>query len=203
MISVSDKTGVVDFARALHDEFGAEIISTGGTAKVIAEAGVPVTPIDEVTHFPEMMDGRVKTLHPMVHGGLLAKRDSPQHMAEAAEHERKDHHKQHAERIDDAAGAAHQKSGAARLLINILQPSNERGKAHRRRPHRRRDGNAQNADAAAVYIRNDDADELVHRVRQHGRDRREELFLGDGCIRKNRHAQNDDGHDGEKKPERR
>lgn len=77
LMSVTDKTGVVDFARALHDEFGAEIISTGGTAKVIAEAGVPVTPIDEVTHFPEMMDGRVKTLHPMVHGGLLAKRDNP------------------------------------------------------------------------------------------------------------------------------
>ena len=71
LMSVTDKTGVVDFARALHDEFGAEIISTGGTAKVIAEAGVPVTPIDEVTHFPEMMDGRVKTLHPMVHGGRL------------------------------------------------------------------------------------------------------------------------------------
>lgn len=86
LMSVTDKTGVVDFARALHDEFGAEIISTGGTAKVIAEAGVPVTPIDEVTRFPEMMDGRVKTLHPMVHGGLLAKRDNPQHMAEAAEH---------------------------------------------------------------------------------------------------------------------
>ena len=86
LISVTDKTGVVEFARALHDEFGAEIISTGGTARVIAEAGVPVTPIDEVTKFPEMMDGRVKTLHPMVHGGLLAKRDNAQHMAEAAEH---------------------------------------------------------------------------------------------------------------------
>ncbi len=86
LISVTDKTGVVEFARALHDEFGAEIISTGGTARVIAEAGVPVTPIDEVTKFPEMMDGRVKTLHPMVHGGLLAKRDNPKHMAEAAEH---------------------------------------------------------------------------------------------------------------------
>ena len=86
LISVTDKTGVVEFARALHDEFGAEIISTGGTARVIAEAGVPVTPIDEVTKFPEMMDGRVKTLHPMVHGGLLAKRDNAKHMAEAAEH---------------------------------------------------------------------------------------------------------------------
>ena len=86
LMSVTDKTGVVEFARALHDEFGAQIISTGGTARVIAEAGVPVTPIDEVTKFPEMMDGRVKTLHPMVHGGLLAKRDNPQHMAEAAEH---------------------------------------------------------------------------------------------------------------------
>ena len=86
LISVTDKTGVVEFARALHDEFGAEIISTGGTARVIAEAGVPVTPIDEVTKFPEMMDGRVKTLHPRVHGGLLAKRDNEAHMAQAAEH---------------------------------------------------------------------------------------------------------------------
>ena len=86
LMSVTDKTGVVEFARALHDEFGAEIISTGGTARAIAEGGVPVTPIDEVTKFPEMMDGRVKTLHPMVHGGLLAKRDNPQHMAEADEH---------------------------------------------------------------------------------------------------------------------
>ena len=86
LISVTDKTGVVEFARALHDEFGAEIISTGGTAKVIAEAGVPVTPIDDVTQFPEMMDGRVKTLHPKVHGGLLAKRDNADHMAQAAEH---------------------------------------------------------------------------------------------------------------------
>lgn len=86
LMSVTDKTGVVEFARALHDEFGAEIISTGGTARAIAEGGVPVTPVDEVTKFPEMMDGRVKTLHPMVHGGLLAKRDNAQHMAEAAEH---------------------------------------------------------------------------------------------------------------------
>lgn len=86
LVSVTDKTGVVEFARALAEEFGAEIISTGGTARAIAEAGVPVTPIDEVTKFPEMMDGRVKTLHPMVHGGLLAKRDNPSHMAQAAEH---------------------------------------------------------------------------------------------------------------------
>ena len=86
LMSVTDKTGIVDFARALVDEFGCEIISTGGTAKVIAEAGIPVTPIDEVTQFPEMMDGRVKTLHPRVHGGLLAKRDNESHMAQAAEH---------------------------------------------------------------------------------------------------------------------
>ncbi len=86
LISVTDKTGVVEFAKALSEEFGAQIISTGGTARVIAEAGVPVTPIDDVTKFPEMMDGRVKTLHPLVHGGLLAKRDSEAHMAQAAEH---------------------------------------------------------------------------------------------------------------------
>ncbi len=86
LVSVTDKTGVADFARALVDEFGAEIISTGGTARALKEAGVPVTPIDDVTQFPEMMDGRVKTLHPRVHGGLLAKRDNPDHMAQAAEH---------------------------------------------------------------------------------------------------------------------
>ena len=86
LISVTDKTGVVDFARALSSEFGAEIISTGGTAQAIADAGISVTPIDEVTKFPEMMDGRVKTLHPAVHGGLLAKRDNPDHMTQAQEH---------------------------------------------------------------------------------------------------------------------
>ena len=86
LMSVTDKTGIVEFARALSEEFGAQIISTGGTARVIAEAGVPVTPIDDVTKFPEMMDGRVKTLHPLVHGGLLAKRDNEAHMAQAAEH---------------------------------------------------------------------------------------------------------------------
>ena len=70
LVSVTDKTGVADFARALVNEFGAEIISTGGTARALKDAGVPVTPIDDVTQFPEMMDGRVKTLHPRVHGGL-------------------------------------------------------------------------------------------------------------------------------------
>ncbi len=86
LMSVTDKAGIVDFARALVEEFGCQIISTGGTARVIADAGIPVTPIDEVTQFPEMMDGRVKTLHPRVHGGLLAKRDNENHMAQAAEH---------------------------------------------------------------------------------------------------------------------
>lgn len=86
LISVTDKTGVVEFARALAEEFGVEIISTGGTAKALVDGGVPVTPIEEYTGFPEMMDGRVKTLHPKVHGGLLARRDSERHMAEAAEH---------------------------------------------------------------------------------------------------------------------
>lgn len=86
LMSVTDKTGIVEFARTLSEEFGAQIISTGGTAKAIADAGIAVTPIDEVTEFPEMMDGRVKTLHPRVHGGLLAKRDNAEHMAQAAEH---------------------------------------------------------------------------------------------------------------------
>ena len=86
LVSVTDKTGVVEFVKALEDEFGVEVISTGGTARVLSEAGVNVVPIEQYTGFPEMMDGRVKTLHPKVHGGLLARRDNERHMAEAAEH---------------------------------------------------------------------------------------------------------------------
>ena len=86
LVSVTDKTGVVEFCRALVGEFGVEIVSTGGTAKALAAGGVPVRPIDDLTGFPEMMDGRVKTLHPRVHGGLLARRDVPAHMAAAEEH---------------------------------------------------------------------------------------------------------------------
>ena len=72
LISVSEKTGVVEFARALS-ELGADILSTGGTAKTLREAGLAVTDVAEVTGFPEIMDGRVKTLHPLVHGGLLGR----------------------------------------------------------------------------------------------------------------------------------
>ncbi|MBC5763183.1 bifunctional phosphoribosylaminoimidazolecarboxamide formyltransferase/IMP cyclohydrolase [Ramlibacter albus] len=85
LISVSDKTGVVDLARALH-ELGVRLISTGGTAKLLAEQGLPVTEVAELTAFPEMLDGRVKTLHPKVHGGLLARRDLPEHMAALHRH---------------------------------------------------------------------------------------------------------------------
>ena len=85
LISVSDKTGVVELARALH-ALGVGLISTGGTAKLLAEQGLPVTEVAEVTGFPEMLDGRVKTLHPKVHGGLLARRDVPEHMAALKEH---------------------------------------------------------------------------------------------------------------------
>ncbi|HET6978628.1 MAG TPA: bifunctional phosphoribosylaminoimidazolecarboxamide formyltransferase/IMP cyclohydrolase [Pyrinomonadaceae bacterium] len=80
LISVSDKTGIVDFARELA-QFNVEIISTGGTAKALRDAGIDVRDISDVTGFPEMMDGRVKTLHPRVHGGLLAIRDNPEHVA--------------------------------------------------------------------------------------------------------------------------
>ncbi|MDD4380402.1 MAG: bifunctional phosphoribosylaminoimidazolecarboxamide formyltransferase/IMP cyclohydrolase, partial [Atopobiaceae bacterium] len=83
LVSVTDKTGVVEFVQALENEFGVEVISTGGTAKVLEDAGVHVVPIEQYTGFPEMMGGRVKTLHPKVHGGLLARRDDPQHMADA------------------------------------------------------------------------------------------------------------------------
>ncbi len=86
LISVTDKKWVVEFARELQTVYGVEIISTGGTARALQEGGVTVVPIEDYTGFPEMMDGRVKTLHPKVHGGLLARRDDPKHMAEAAEH---------------------------------------------------------------------------------------------------------------------
>ncbi|WP_066331706.1 bifunctional phosphoribosylaminoimidazolecarboxamide formyltransferase/IMP cyclohydrolase [Azohydromonas lata] len=85
LISVSDKTGIVEFARELHGA-GVKLLSTGGTAKLLADAGLPVTEVAEVTGFPEMLDGRVKTLHPRVHGGLLARRDVPAHMAALQEH---------------------------------------------------------------------------------------------------------------------
>lgn len=85
LISVSDKTGIVEFARGLH-ELGVEIISTGGTMKTIAEAGIPVKSVSEITGFPEMMDGRVKTLHPKIHGGILAIRDNPSHVKAMEEH---------------------------------------------------------------------------------------------------------------------
>jgi phosphoribosylaminoimidazolecarboxamide formyltransferase / IMP cyclohydrolase len=85
LISVSDKTGVVEFARALAG-LGVRLLSTGGTARLLADAGLAVTEVAEVTGFPEMLDGRVKTLHPRVHGGLLARRDRPEHLAALAEH---------------------------------------------------------------------------------------------------------------------
>ncbi|NMM80551.1 bifunctional phosphoribosylaminoimidazolecarboxamide formyltransferase/IMP cyclohydrolase [Acidovorax sp. SRB_14] len=85
LLSVSDKTGIVAFAQQLH-ALGVQLLSTGGTAKLLADAGLPVTEVAEVTRFPEMLDGRVKTLHPMVHGGLLARRDLPAHMAALQEH---------------------------------------------------------------------------------------------------------------------
>ena len=85
LLSVSDKTGLVDFARSLT-KLGVDLISTGGTSKAIADAGLKVTDVATVTGFPEMMDGRVKTLHPRVHGGLLALRDDPAHAKAMKEH---------------------------------------------------------------------------------------------------------------------
>ncbi len=85
LLSVSDKTGIVDFARQLHAA-GVKLLSTGGTAKLLADAGLNVTEVAEVTGFPEMLDGRVKTLHPRIHGGLLARRDSAEHMAALKQH---------------------------------------------------------------------------------------------------------------------
>lgn len=85
LISVSDKTGIVELAQALHAA-GVRLLSTGGTAKLLADQGLPVTEVAQVTGFPEMLDGRVKTLHPKVHGGLLARRDVPEHMAALQQH---------------------------------------------------------------------------------------------------------------------
>jgi len=85
LLSVSDKAGIVPFAKSLH-ECGVKLLSTGGTAKLLADNGLPVVEVSEITGFPEMLDGRVKTLHPMVHGGLLARRDYPEHMAALEKH---------------------------------------------------------------------------------------------------------------------
>ncbi|MCG7847837.1 MAG: bifunctional phosphoribosylaminoimidazolecarboxamide formyltransferase/IMP cyclohydrolase [ANME-2 cluster archaeon] len=86
LLSVSEKTGIVDFAKALTD-MGVEIISTGGTARTLRDAGITVKDVSDITDFPEMMDGRVKTLHPKIHGGLLCLRDNSEHLAQAQQHD--------------------------------------------------------------------------------------------------------------------
>ncbi len=86
LISVTDKSGIVDFAKEL-EALGIEIVSTGGTARVLREGGVKVTDISELTGFPEILEGRVKTLHPKVHGGILFKRDNPEHVKTIQEHD--------------------------------------------------------------------------------------------------------------------
>ena len=85
ILSVTDKTGIAELARELS-EMGVEIISTGGTARAIRDAGVEVKDVSDLTGFPEMMDGRVKTLHPVVHGGILAIRDNEKHAAQMKQH---------------------------------------------------------------------------------------------------------------------
>ena len=86
LLSVSDKTGILEFAQDLH-ALGIKLLSTGGTAKLLADNGLPVTEVADHTGFPEMLDGRVKTLHPKIHGGLLARRDMPAHMAALKDHD--------------------------------------------------------------------------------------------------------------------
>src|SRR5947209_20207678 len=85
LLSVYDKTGLIPFAQVLV-KAGVELISTGGTAKALREAGLPVTDLSSYTGFPEMLDGRVKTLHPKIHGGLLYVRENPAHQAAVAAH---------------------------------------------------------------------------------------------------------------------
>ena len=86
LVSVSDKTNLVPFVQGLAEN-GFEIVSTGGTKQVLDEAGIKTISIEDVTHFPEILDGRVKTLNPYVHGGLLARREVPEHMATLKEHQ--------------------------------------------------------------------------------------------------------------------
>ncbi len=86
LLSVSDKTGLVPFATELHQKYGVELIATGGTRKILADANLPVKDISELTKFPEILDGRVKTLHPAIYAGLLAKRSKPEHMQTLADH---------------------------------------------------------------------------------------------------------------------
>src|SRR5436190_14538858 len=86
LVSVSDKSGVIDFARLLAS-LHIEIISTGGTAKLLADNGIPVREVADYTGFPEMLDGRVKTLHPKVHGGILGRRDLPEHVSAMDKHD--------------------------------------------------------------------------------------------------------------------
>src|SRR5215472_5335400 len=85
LLSCSDRTGLVEFAAGLADA-GVALIASGGTGQVVSDAGLPVTPVEAVTGSPEMMDGRVKTLHPKIHGALLADRANPEHLAAADEH---------------------------------------------------------------------------------------------------------------------
>lgn len=85
LLSVTDKSGLKEFAEFLHAH-GVEIVSTGGTMKFLKDAGIPVTAVESVTGFPEILNGRVKTLHPKIHGGILADKDNPEHMATLKEH---------------------------------------------------------------------------------------------------------------------
>lgn len=86
ILSVTDKSGITQFAAFLHEN-GVELLSTGGTERVLREAGLPVTPVSEVTGFPEILNGRVKTLNPKIHGGILADKDNPEHLATLKAHD--------------------------------------------------------------------------------------------------------------------
>lgn len=87
LLSVSDKTGLADLARVLVEKYNVQLISTGGTATALRNAGLPVTDVSQITGFPEIMDGRVKTLHPKVHGGLLGVRSNETHLEQMTQHE--------------------------------------------------------------------------------------------------------------------
>ncbi|MCS6800299.1 MAG: bifunctional phosphoribosylaminoimidazolecarboxamide formyltransferase/IMP cyclohydrolase, partial [Myxococcota bacterium] len=86
LISVSDKSGLIDFARSLQADFGVDLVATGGTHRAIAAAGIPAREVGQITGFPEILDGRVKTLHPAIYAGLLARRSRPEHLATLVAH---------------------------------------------------------------------------------------------------------------------
>jgi phosphoribosylaminoimidazolecarboxamide formyltransferase / IMP cyclohydrolase len=156
LISVSDKTGIIDFARELR-QFGVEIISTGGTARALREAGIDVRDVSDVTGFPEMMDGRIKTLHPKIHGALLGLRDKAEHVEAMREHniEPIDMVVVNLYPFEDTIRRANVTEAEAIEQIDIGGPAMIRSAA-------------KNAEDVAVIVDHDDYPNIIAEMQQHG-----------------------------------